>query len=306
MGVLQGFERRLQAGVGNAFARLFGGSVRPAEVTNAMQREVDSRVRTRGGHTIAPNRFVVQLGPSDHDAVGDDEARVETALAQSVNDYLGERGWATFGDVTVDVERSETLHTGQFRIVSAIDPDTRPPRDGAGGTPMTHAPYQPPHPPPAPQGYPPAPPTPAPGYEPAHATGYGTGYGGENHDPYRAPGYGTPHPQPYPAPDPQPGYPAPRPGPEAVLIVEDGSGRRYRLQQGSNVIGRGADVAFRIPDTSVSRRHADVYFDGVAAVVHDLGSTNGTAVNNAPIQTWQLADGDILRLGHSTILFSLR
>ena len=46
--------------------------------------------------------------------------------------------------------------------------------------------------------------------------------------------------------------------------------------------------------------------DGHIAVIHDLGSTNGTTVNGTVVQTWQLADGDVIRLGHSTIIFSQR
>ena len=69
--------------------------------------------------------------------------------------------------------------------------------------------------------------------------------------------------------------------------------------------GRGQDAAFRLPDTSVSRRHVDIYFDGQVAVMHDLGSTNGTSVNGSNVQTWQLADGDVIRVGHSTVVFNL-
>jgi pSer/pThr/pTyr-binding forkhead associated (FHA) protein len=92
----------------------------------------------------------------------------------------------------------------------------------------------------------------------------------------------------------------------AVLSVDDGSGRTYQLIRGSNVIGRGQDAAFRLPDTSVSRRHVDIYFDGQVAVMHDLGSTNGTTVNGSNVQTWQLADGDVIRIGHSTVVFNFR
>ena len=56
--------------------------------------------------------------------------------------------------------------------------------------------------------------------------------------------------------------------------------------------------------TSVSRRHLDIYFDGHIAVMHDLGSTNGTTVNGSSVQTWQLADGDVIRLGHSSIIYN--
>jgi hypothetical protein len=87
-----------------------------------------------------------------------------------------------------------------------------------------------------------------------------------------------------------------------TLQLDDGSGRTYQLREGTNVIGRGQDAQFRLPDTGVSRRHLEVRFDGHAALLSDLNSTNGTTVNNAPVTEWQLADGDIIRLGHSEII----
>ena len=89
---------------------------------------------------------------------------------------------------------------------------------------------------------------------------------------------------------------------KVLLVLEDGSGRTFSLARGSNLIGRGQDAAFRLPDTGVSRQHADIHFDGQEAVLTDLGSTNGTTVNGGPIQDWQLADGDLIRVGHSEIL----
>ena len=87
-----------------------------------------------------------------------------------------------------------------------------------------------------------------------------------------------------------------------TLHLDDGSGRTYQLRQGSNVIGRGQEAQFRLPDTGVSRRHLEIRWDGQAALLSDLNSTNGTTVNNAPVQEWQLADGDVIRLGHSEIV----
>ena len=88
----------------------------------------------------------------------------------------------------------------------------------------------------------------------------------------------------------------------ATLQLEDGSGRYYQLREGSNIIGRGQDAQFRLPDTGVSRRHIDIRWDGQVAMLSDLGSTNGTTVNGASVQDWQLADGDVIRAGHSEIL----
>ena len=83
-----------------------------------------------------------------------------------------------------------------------------------------------------------------------------------------------------------------------TLQLDDGSGRTYQLREGANVIGRGQDAQFRLPDTGVSRRHLEIRWDGQVALLSDLNSTNGTTVNNAPVQEWQLADGDVIRLGH--------
>lgn len=94
-----------------------------------------------------------------------------------------------------------------------------------------------------------------------------------------------------------------RPGAATVTLqLDDGSGRTYQLREGANVVGRGQDAQFRLPDTGVSRRHLEIRWDGQVALLSDLNSTNGTTVNNAPVQEWQLADGDVIRLGHSEIV----
>ncbi len=134
-----------------------------------------------------------------------------------------------------------------------------------------------------------------PGYGQDEQAGYGQGYA-------QQPGYGQQ----------QPGYSAPAyggaatgSGYSATLQLDDGSGRTYQLREGSNIIGRGQDAHFRLPDTGVSRRHIEVRWDGQTAMLSDLGSTNGTLVNGSPVQDWQLADGDVIRAGHSEILIRI-
>jgi len=383
MGVIQGFERRLQGAVGNTFARLFGGSVQPAEVADALQKEAAEHIQRQGTATIAPNLYRVRLGPTDRKGLGSDEVSVASALSDMIREYLDEQGWQTFGDVAVSLEQSGSLHTGQFRISSIVDPDVgrRSPQARAGVGRMTQQPSdsgrEPQQPPrgqdpqhPHDQGQPYGPP----GYPGQYGPpDQGQGYPGQQNpgyppQPYDAPGYGQrvwdqqgqqweqqwgqqgpPPGQPgYPQQPPyqqgpqgwdQPGYqqgypPAqqypqqgyqqqgqqypqnygqnygqPAAAPQemtATLSIDDGSGRSYQLQRGSNVIGRGQDAAFRLADTSVSRRHVDIYFDGQSAVLHDLGSTNGTTVNGSSVQTWQLADGDVIHIGHSTVVYSSR
>ncbi|MBY6411901.1 DUF3662 domain-containing protein [Rhodococcus sp. BP-252] len=139
-----------------------------------------------------------------------------------------------------------------------------------------------------------------------------TAYEGQRYDQQGRQGYQQQPSYDYP-PQPQGGYQqggyrydeptyGDSQGLTATLQLEDGSGRYFQLRDGQNIIGRGQDAQFRLPDTGVSRRHVEIRWDGRVAMLSDLGSTNGTTVNGAPVQDWQLADGDVIRAGHSEIL----
>ncbi|MEE2032267.1 DUF3662 and FHA domain-containing protein [Rhodococcus chondri] len=423
MGIAQRFERKLQAAIGDAFARVFGGGVVPQEVEAALQQEATDGIQHLDrGLILAPNKYVITISDSDHEALAADRDLTVKAFARHLEDFIREQEWQTYGDIQVVFESSSALHTGQFRTRGSVDPDAgrsatrassprkpqnRPtvtPEPGVG--PMTQNPGYEPSRDPAEaepqyarnghaqvgqdQRY-------AQGYQngsgyPAQATyseqpqaGYDApAYGEQEYDPqgyqqsYAPQGgyddrnygaqaysqdygqdYNRDYQQPYAAPQQpyddryqQQGY-APAPGgydqgyqsPQAygqqayaepaydqgyadqgyaeqgyagaaayqppagagrvltaTLQLEDGSGRYYQLREGSNIIGRGQDAQFRLPDTGVSRRHIDIQWDGQVAMLSDLGSTNGTTVNGASVQDWQLADGDVIRAGHSEIL----
>ena len=91
-----------------------------------------------------------------------------------------------------------------------------------------------------------------------------------------------------------------------TLLLQDGSNRTFDVKPGSNIIGRGTISDFRLPDTGVSRQHAEITWDGRDAVLVDLHSTNGTMVNDSPIDNWLLADGDVISMGHSVIEVRIR
>ena len=157
------------------------------------------------------------------------------------------------------------------------------------------------------------------GQQPAYGQqGYDQGYGqqpaydqGYGQQGYEQQGYGQPAYGQQPAGyDYQGGYdqgygagrPAAGYAPSSItLLLEDGSNRTFQLHEGSNVIGRGQDAQFRLPDTGVSRRHVEIRWDGATAMLTDLNSTNGTTVNDLQVNTWELADGDRIRVGHSDI-----
>jgi pSer/pThr/pTyr-binding forkhead associated (FHA) protein len=58
-----------------------------------------------------------------------------------------------------------------------------------------------------------------------------------------------------------------------------------------------------VTDPNASRRHAEIRRDGNDVVVVDLGSTNGTRVNGAPIRERVLEDGDEIVIGTTFLRF---
>jgi len=68
---------------------------------------------------------------------------------------------------------------------------------------------------------------------------------------------------------------------------------------GTLVLGRGADADVQLPDTGVSRRHAQVEGNRLL----DLGSTNGTRVNGTRVTEAELVDGDRITLGSTEIVY---
>ncbi len=76
---------------------------------------------------------------------------------------------------------------------------------------------------------------------------------------------------------------------------------RWRVDQTSPLIlGRGQEARIQLPDASISRRHAEIGFDGVDWIVRDLGSRHGTQVNERPVPSGSetpLRHRDVLRLG---------
>jgi hypothetical protein len=397
----------LEGFVGDTFARVFGGNVVPEEVSQALVREAEVSVRPlAGGRQLAPNRFTVLLSPTDHDRMAEDAQRVTSSLTESVLSLVADQGWDTYGDVVVSLERSEALHTGQFRTSSTVDPDVaratprqrnakeppmsqppghpeenghygydRAPRgygqqtyaepagndprgqaqpgyDQQGYSPQEYDPryaqqgydqgYQQGY---DPQGYPQQgypqgyeqgyaqPGYPQQGYPQGYEQGYAQpgyeqGYAqpGYEQQGYAQPGYEQGYAQPgyeqqgyydqgYQQPGyDQQGYPQQgydqgyydqgyQQGAGAALVIDDGSNRSFDLHGGTTVVGRGQESDFRLPDTGVSRRHLEINWDGQNATLSDLGSTNGTTVNGNPVQTWQLSDGDVIRVGHSTLVY---
>jgi len=86
-----------------------------------------------------------------------------------------------------------------------------------------------------------------------------------------------------------------------VLIYPTGPdmGRKYPLEGDVCLIGRGSDCDIVVDLDSVSRRHAQIERRQSTIIITDLGSTNGTYVNEKQVQERALSDGDQVKIGNA-------
>lgn len=169
---------------------------------------------------------------------------------------------------------------------------------------------------------PPAAPPGAPGYPgapPGYPPGAAGGYPGYPPGPGAAPGYG-------PGPMPTPGGPqktiamdaaalnAPllatgdRGDNVAWLVPLDGALTGELLQiKARSIIGTADGCDVRVFDASISGRHAEITIGAQNRFrITDLGSRNGTYVNDKAIASVELVDGDNIRLGRTTFRFKTK
>jgi len=77
----------------------------------------------------------------------------------------------------------------------------------------------------------------------------------------------------------------------------------YKIEKVRTVVGRGTNCDIRLDDVAASTRHAEVVTVGNDAFIHDLGSTNGTYVNNLLTKRCVLNDGDLIGVGSHVLTF---
>jgi two-component system cell cycle response regulator len=90
----------------------------------------------------------------------------------------------------------------------------------------------------------------------------------------------------------------------AYLVVLAGAsvGEMYKVESDKTIIGRGQKAQVRLLDDGISREHAQVVIEGNKIFLQDLGSTNGTFCNGLKVDRRELADGDKILVGSTTIL----
>jgi pSer/pThr/pTyr-binding forkhead associated (FHA) protein len=95
----------------------------------------------------------------------------------------------------------------------------------------------------------------------------------------------------------------------AAVIVGPGpqEGLYLPLGKKSSVIGRDESLPLQIQDEQASRRHVQIRFEPArnCYIAMDMKSANGTVINGRPLLgEIELRDGDELRIGTTTLLFT--
>jgi len=88
----------------------------------------------------------------------------------------------------------------------------------------------------------------------------------------------------------------------SLVVFHGEQSRVVRLAEGrAVVVGRDPTAEISISDDSISRRHASFAVEDGGVTVTDLGSTNGTKLNGAPVEKAAMSPGDEVTLGAVTV-----
>ena len=91
------------------------------------------------------------------------------------------------------------------------------------------------------------------------------------------------------------------------LLIKTGEekGKSYPIRDSVVLIGRDSSNTITLPDKKVSRKHASISPQGSEFLIEDLGSANGTMVNNRPVRQQILKPGDEVRMGSTLLEFAI-
>jgi pSer/pThr/pTyr-binding forkhead associated (FHA) protein len=91
-----------------------------------------------------------------------------------------------------------------------------------------------------------------------------------------------------------------------TINTPDQTGRSLELSQSDIVIGRDPDCECVLEDGTISARHARLAYHHNQWWLDDLQSTNGTKLNDEPVQTSTVVvNGDTIKCGQTTLVVRL-
>jgi hypothetical protein len=274
MGPLAAVERFLERLFERQSARLFRTAIRPVQVQRRLERSMEEDRSRDGVRTVVPHRFTVRLHPDDLTALRAAAPELASTLADAALAFARAHGYTLLDRPVVAITSDATVAPGDI----AVDPEDR-----HGGVRQARGVDQP-----------------LASAEPAGSTVVDRGPGSP------AGTRGAPETAEQPAVGDQtavfvvPGID----GPRATIreIRPDHSSRTIAFDGRPLTIGRAADNGVVLRDGRASRHHARIDGRRGSLVLSDLGSTNGSFVNDRRIDSIALGEGDRIRVGTTTLL----
>ena len=273
---------KLEQGIGRTVGLSKGfGTFAKADVANRVRIMMDDESYVDGsGRTMAPNVYTLRFAPVDFPRVREWGNPFAVELCDLAISHARAQGYTLIGAVRVTFNVLDSLSEGEFEVVATFEPFSVPEAPASpslrGAT--NYAPVRPPRESSLPTritkpaAQPPQPPQPAQLQTPVGRSSSSM-----------------------PVPPPAAGIP------RFFLEIE---GRMHPVDRLPFVLGRGSDADLRLDDKGVSRRHLQLSMQGGAVVASDMGSTNGTLINGAPLRApVMLANGSLLRMGNTRIIF---
>ncbi|MBY5163987.1 FhaA domain-containing protein [Salsipaludibacter albus] len=258
MGVLKGFERRLEGAVEGMFARIFKSGLQPIELAQAIQRYATDHRHVTSVGVVVCNDYRISIHPDDVERLSGYGSSLARELANVVTETAADHGWRVPGDIRITTVSDADIDVGRFELVGRVHtPDTDPTAQPVA-TPRAR-----------------------------QAAAPGPGATTNRPDATAA----------MPAPTAgDPGAPSAPPVADVRLEVV-ATGQVLDLVTGRYTIGRLATCDLPVDSTTVSREHAALLKRNDTWWVVDLGSTNGTRVNGVRASEHPVRPGDTLKVG---------
>ena len=89
-----------------------------------------------------------------------------------------------------------------------------------------------------------------------------------------------------------------------IPTLTDPTGRAHNLSEATTMIGRAVENEIVVSSKRISREHACIRREGWRVILEDVGSTNGTFLNDQRLlDPMQLRDGDRIKVGDVLFIF---
>ena len=256
--------------VEGVFGRAFRRQIHPVEIAKGLTKQMDEGRMVSISRTYAPNDFTIHLSEDDTESIQAYQAALREELIQYASTHAENKNYHLMTPPKIRFATEESLRFGEFGVTAKLTG----PADGSRekGAPSDTS-----------------------GQTRIFRTDDIASQGGSAGE---AEGQGT---TAISAAD------AKRHGlaRERVELVLGGEPQALE-GRGPWTVGRSYDNDVVVNDPNVSRQHARITRTENGFIVEDLGSTNGTLLDGAPIDRERIEDGDELTFGQSVAHFVRR